>query len=1804
MTGFFILEGSFIDPDQSQQVIGDIRSSAPELVLGTASWEQFDDPLGPARGRVYQLDPSDSGTLYFAADGLIIRDADAGDEYYTELFLGFAFTYQAYMNHVTGRIEFAPVTPGEALIPDQQLIDDYGLENAQSKPLISKIDINLPGARTVVDPFTGELREEYYDEYYLIIYARPTVDLPGKELNSRFIITDSDVDLLGQRDQAWGPEWLEILEGGFFTDSADTVDFNDLTDAQKQAIESAADPSQIIHAALGGDDVVTLPDAQNSDLTDDFTYDPLFTFRAGAGDDQVTGGDFDDTIEGEADKDILKGFDGKDKLIGGDDDDQLFGGDNNDDLYGSDPDKFTAGTEENTSDTLKGEAGLDKLFGSGGDDTLIGGLDEDEIRGGPGADTIFGGDEGNGNEDNAQDILEGGPGNDDIRFGDRDIMEFSGDGSDYTVEFLFLPSIVPIFAGVEIEGPDGKDTLTGGDLEAVLRFDNVDVTFQDLTTILQLESEVQKLTEEFKSRLEQLLQTQQVITKIEQLLQLTEDGISQTNYDQAIGLVRDIALIAVPDVVAKAPGFSNANTALKRVANGTLEFVDQNKELITVGKESVVFGASDQDLDDAALAAAALLTLFLAPPLGFALSVAVGTAAAANNFLELQQKLDGLKFELQAYKDQLEVFELREDALEKILSGLAQNMFDRVGEDNGWPCVRMQGDDIDCGKTLEERIKEVTGDLGASNFNFDAGGDVAGTNEGDTITDIAGAATVDTGAGDDVFTAFSDTGDVQLGEDDDTALLAGSFQSVDGGEGDNDSLVLQRQSTGLAGLIPEGAQVSGFENTTVVLDGNETVVAAQFGSGGDENLGGTGDSDLIAGGGGADAIAGGGGNDFVEGGAGDDNVAGGPGNDRIVGGTGNDILTGDSGFDRFVMQPGGGSDTVTDFEDGIDLLDLTGFASLNAKQAVENALAGSVILTFGDGTKVTLQGIELADFSLDDVLIANAVPTDIVGSEPFNVDENASAGTIVSSLSAVDSDQTDEHIFAIDYLRSGPGAENFEISGNVLRVSNAAGIDYETFSEHRLLIQADDGNGGVYEEQITVDVTNQPISDIRLVSGGSVLETAAPGTAVAVFEAHENPAEPNAQWTLIDDGGGRFVLDGNVLRVADNSSLDFETAPNLDIRLSAQDGASAPHEESFNIQILDYRNSVDVVRAYYETIYREQATAEVIEDYIGDETLVETLCSISQPVFSFIRIYQSVFARLPDSGGLDFWVGVFRRLELERGGQLEPGSDQYRAVLEEILSTWLESDEFKARFGSDSTDETFVFLLYRNILNRDPDDGGYQFWLAVLKGGLSREELIVIFSESDEFKDRTDGLIKDFLIEAAEISLENYPAYDIPGNDLYTGSLWNDDPLGARLTNQNIAEDAVPGTVVGTIIPADYDGREVFSLALADPSGTFSIVGRELVIAAGAQLDFETTPEYSLLLTITDKNGGEVQQSLDISVVDVFENAAPTDITSLSSLEVQENAAPGTVIATLQAVDADVGDQHVFSIDLAQSGPTASFFAIDGDDLVVSGTAVFDFEQAVQHQLTITADDQNGGLFSKLISVDVINLPISDIDIISGGTIDGAVADDDVVAAFAALENPVEPLAQFTLTDNAGGRFYLDGNQLRISPGAAQEIGPQREYQVTLEADDGSGNPYSESFAITTGITTAVPAFYRGLLQTPDNTGFVRSDSTADWVPGEADFWFIYLSSGESVTIQVERQENDFDPKMLVVQGIVDDPTSLSGLIATADDEIDRPLGPFGDPLFELVATDAGYYTVVLDQFLSGPDDGGDGLFEYDILIG
>lgn len=121
-------------------------------------------------------------------------------------------------------------------------------------------------------------------------------------------------------------------------------------------------------------------------------------------------------------------------------------------------------------------------------------------------------------------------------------------------------------------------------------------------------------------------------------------------------------------------------------------------------------------------------------------------------------------------------------------------------------------------------------------------------------------------------------------------------------------------------------------------DGNDNVTLANtqnsanahgFGNG-EAFDAGAGD-DVVNGGALNDYVFGGAGNDTLNGNGGNDILLGDDGNDIISGGAGNDVLTGGAGADSFNFAAGSGVDTITDFEIGVDKINLSGvFSNYNA----------------------------------------------------------------------------------------------------------------------------------------------------------------------------------------------------------------------------------------------------------------------------------------------------------------------------------------------------------------------------------------------------------------------------------------------------------------------------------------------------------------------------------------------------------------------------------------------------------------------------------------------------------------------------------------------------------------------------------------------------------------------------------------------------------------------------------------------------------------------------------------------------------
>ena len=102
------------------------------------------------------------------------------------------------------------------------------------------------------------------------------------------------------------------------------------------------------------------------------------------------------------------------------------------------------------------------------------------------------------------------------------------------------------------------------------------------------------------------------------------------------------------------------------------------------------------------------------------------------------------------------------------------------------------------------------------------------------------------------------------------------------------------------------------------------------------------------------------------------------------------------------------------------------------------------------------------------------------------------------------------------------------------------------------------------------------------------------------------------------------------------------------------------------------------------------------------------------------RLYNAAFKRLPDADGLKYWIGKYTS-----------GQNDDRTVAQSFLV----SDEFSERYGANLSNAKYVETLYLNVLSRDYDQEGFNYWLENLNSGLeTRYELLLGFAESAENK--------------------------------------------------------------------------------------------------------------------------------------------------------------------------------------------------------------------------------------------------------------------------------------------------------------------------------------------------------------------------------------------------------------------------------------------------------------------------------------
>ena len=126
---------------------------------------------------------------------------------------------------------------------------------------------------------------------------------------------------------------------------------------------------------------------------------------------------------------------------------------------------------------------------------------------------------------------------------------------------------------------------------------------------------------------------------------------------------------------------------------------------------------------------------------------------------------------------------------------------------------------------------------------------------------------------------------------------------------------------------------------------------------------------------------------------------------------------------------------------------------------------------------------------------------------------------------------------------------------------------------------------------------------------------------------------------------------------------------------------------------------------------------DVKKDIIGVFDQLQEKDNISSKIY---RLYNAAFGRFPDAEGLRYWI--------EKNTS---GIDTYRKTADSFIL----SDEFITLYNKNSTDRNYVKSLYKNVLDRLPDDQGFTYWLnQIEKGYENRSDLLMGFSESSENK--------------------------------------------------------------------------------------------------------------------------------------------------------------------------------------------------------------------------------------------------------------------------------------------------------------------------------------------------------------------------------------------------------------------------------------------------------------------------------------
>ena len=279
-------------------------------------------------------------------------------------------------------------------------------------------------------------------------------------------------------------------------------------------------------------------------------------------------------------------------------------------------------------------------------------------------------------------------------------------------------------------------------------------------------------------------------------------------------------------------------------------------------------------------------------------------------------------------------------------------------------------------------------------------------------------------------------------------------------------------------------------------------------------------------------------------------------------------------------------------------------------------------------------------------------------------------------------------------------------------------------------------------------------------------------------------------------------------------------------------------------------------------------------------------------------------------------------------------------------------------------------------------------------------------------------------------------------------------------------------------------GGLTYSLTGSADAALFSIDPNTGVLVFNSAPDYENPADvggdnvYNVEVTATDGGGLTDVQGIAVTVTDASDNAAPS-VTSAAVVSVAENQ---TSVIDVQSTDPDGETENGGGLTYSLTGGAdQGLFSIDVDTGLLTFNSAPNYENPVDaggdnvYDVQVTVTDSAGLTGALHIAVTVTNVDPStpiDVDFAPNAVPEGAEI-GTAVGVTASSSDPQGPAVQFSLTDDAGGRFAIDPHTgvVTVANGLLLE-GPAT-YIIEVRASDGAGGMSTASFNIE--VTKVAP---------------------------------------------------------------------------------------------------------------------------------